>query len=141
MAGTSDPLTESLRPLPGTNNIAHHDGNDDIAVGIKMILDQLRTRMPKSKILLLSVLPRGKKDSKEGNQVYVINKLIVRFTDQKTIYWLDMTDQFQHSPHHLKTELYDGDLLHLSSKGYEVWQATMEPMLSKLLPSKNETIF
>ena len=44
----------------GTNN-ASSDTPDEIAQGVKAIVEELRHRLPKAKILLLGVFPRGQK--------------------------------------------------------------------------------
>lgn len=42
----------------GTNNI-NYDKDEDIAKGIKQIIDDFHAKLPNTKILLLGILPRG----------------------------------------------------------------------------------
>ena len=94
------------------------------------ILHQLHAKMPHTRVLLLSVFPRG---GSHDSDVHQINQLISKFEDHKQVFYLDMTSHFEESLQHLKTDLYVPDHLHLSRKGYEVWQQAMEPLFAKLL--------
>jgi len=101
---------------------------EDIAHGIKEIITQLEAKMPTAKILLLGIIPRaGTLETK----VQAINTLISKYADDKKVFYLDMSPQFQDSPGKEKEGLYT-DTVHLTAKGYEVWYETMEPLLKKL---------
>ena len=104
---------------------------DDIAHDVKEILDQLAVKMPMTKVILLGVLPRADWEY-WGTKAKQLNVLLKKLSDEKTIFWLDMWTEFESSDGKLKSELYWPDNLHLSPAGYEVWQKTMEPLLSRL---------
>lgn len=118
----------------GTNNL-YGDNNagsdEEIADGIKAIIGQLQMRLPKSKILLLGVLPR--QNEYFTGRTSHISSLISKFADGKTIRFLDMSDQFQTAPGKVKPELYDDDQLHLKAAGYEVWAQTMAPVFEQMM--------
>ena len=102
---------------------------EDIALGTKEILTQLKAKMPSIKIILLGVLPRG--DSK-GIRAKNVNKLYEKLADNKTVYWLDMWSSFTSSDGKQKSELFTSDTVHPIEAGYKVWQQTMEPLLKEL---------
>lgn len=108
--------------LIGTNNAGHrHDPPEEIAAGVKAILDELKQRLPNSKIILMAIFPRSRNTSKRmRNRVDSANTLIKQYSDGKQVMWLDIN-------HHFLTD--DGvllesvmpDLLHPNAAQYYVW--------------------
>jgi lysophospholipase L1-like esterase len=115
--------------LIGTNN----GGNkpEDTVLGIKAIIAELRARLPSTKILLLSILPRGAGTAYDNNMA--VNKLLPPLTDGETVMHLDMNSRFLNADGSLIPELFYRDFVHLSDKGYQVWWETMEPVVSAVL--------
>ena len=66
----------------GTNNTGHRqDPPEQTAAGIKMILDELKKRLPKTKVLLLAVFPRGATTDDKLRKINTgINKIIKKFS-------------------------------------------------------------
>ncbi|KAJ6222321.1 hypothetical protein RDWZM_000866 [Blomia tropicalis] len=114
----------------GTNNIRLHSSKD-IAKGIHAILDALYSKMPNAKVLLLSVLPRQPENI--DSIVHDINKSISQYADNKRVFWLDLTTNFEVTLGLEKAELFLPDHVHLTEKGYQMWQKVMEPTFSKLI--------
>ena len=110
----------------GTNNLGGAT-EDEIALGIQTIVQDLRRMLPQTRILLLSVLPRNNVQW-ISDAVTRINTAISKLDDGYWIRYLDMTWSFQNSPVQVKPELYDPDLLHLAVPGYQMWYQTMEPL-------------
>ena len=102
----------------------------EIAIGIYEIIRQLEGKLPKTKILLLGVLPR---DGTNDVKVHEINTIIKSFDDKRNVIFLDMTKQFETAVGTEVADLFVPDKVHLTAKGYEVWQQTMEPLLKQLL--------
>ncbi len=118
----------------GTNNLYsdHNAGTDEeVADGITAIVKALRTKLPKTKVLLLGLLPR--QNAYFSGRTQHINSLIVKLDDGKSVRFLDMSPKFQESVGVVKKELFVGDQLHLNAKGYEVWGETMAPLLAQML--------
>lgn len=90
----------------------------------------LSEKVPHSKVLLLSVLPRNTVHL--DTEVHETNKLISKFGDNKTVFYHDMTSTFETGLAKEIDKLYIGDHLHLSASGYEAWYKAMEPMFTKL---------
>lgn len=118
----------------GTNNAGHRDEETEhTAAGIKRIIDECQLRLPKTKILLLGIFPRGPdNENKLRKKNATVNEIIKGYADDRKVWFLDIGDQF----------LEDGDLLpktvmpdalHPNARGYEIWAEAMEPMIQKLL--------
>jgi lysophospholipase L1-like esterase len=118
----------------GTNNIGHFSDEKPewAAAGVKKILDTVHTKLPKAKVLLLGVFPRGAKDSDARRKVEAINAIICKFGDgQKTTY-LDVSRKFLDAAGDLPKDIMP-DALHPNEKGYQIWYDAMLPTLEKLL--------
>ena len=119
----------------GTNN-SGTDSSDDIAAGIKAIVEKLRAKLPETKILLLGIFPRGADPSDPKRQVNIAaNEIAKNVEDGKNIFYLDISKKFLNDDGTLSKEIRP-DLLHLSPKGYEIWAESIEPKVADLLGEK-----
>ncbi len=115
----------------GTNNVSS-DTPDEIALGIKAIVEEVRKRLPKTKILLLGVFPRDPKPSSTRDRLKSVNEKIARLDDGSHIRYLDIGKAFLNDDGTIATEVMP-DSLHLSIKGYRIWAEAMEPTLRSML--------
>lgn len=116
----------------GTNN-SNSNSPEDIAAGVKKIVEQLREKTPETKILLLGTFPRGADASDVKRQVNEeSNRIIKQLADDAHVFYLDIGDKFVDAEGKLSKEIMP-DLLHLSEKGYTIWAESIEPELKKLL--------
>ena len=108
--------------LIGTNNAGHrHDSPQEIAAGIKAILDELKQRLPNSKILLMAIFPRSRNKSKRmRKRVDSANMLMKEYSDEKQVLWLDINHHFL-SDEGVLLESVMPDLLHPNSAQYYIW--------------------
>ena len=134
-----DGAVEGLNPrvvmlMIGTNNTGHRmDSPDDIAAGIAGVIKELKTRLPKSKILLLGIFPRGQADdAKDRLNNVAANKMIPDYADNEHVYFLDIGSSFFTDDGKL-TNGVSGDFLHLSGDGYRIWAQSVKPKLDELL--------
>ena len=134
--GALDGISPKLVTLMiGTNNM--HDTKKaypadkpkDIFTGIKAIVGELRTRLPKSKIVIFSVLPR--KEGSENERVKAVNAMLPQLADGKYVSLLDLNHFFLNENGHQNKVLYNRDLLHLNDQGYLVWGMAIKPLLKK----------
>lgn len=118
----------------GTNNTGHReDPPKETAAGIKLIIEELRKRTPKTKILLLAIFPRGAKaDDKLRKINDGTNEIIKGYADDKTVFFLDINKTFLEEDGTLPKSVMP-DLLHPKEPGYRMWAEAMEPMIAKLL--------
>jgi len=118
----------------GTNNAGHRkEKSEETAMGIKAILDELKTRLPKMKILLLAIFPRGADDNDKLRKLNQgTNKIICKYADDKTVFFLDINEKFLDKDRKLPKSIMP-DRLHPNKKGYEIWAEAIEPTVKKLM--------
>lgn len=119
----------------GTNNQPPRNTGEEIADGIIAICKKLRTKLPKTKILLLGIFPREPKPCPMREELARASKIASRIADGKKIHYLDIGDKFLETDGSIsKGIMYD--YLHLTSKGYRVWAEAIEPKLAELMGEK-----
>ncbi len=117
----------------GTNNSGKGQPPECIAEGIKAIIERLRTKLPKTRILLLGIFPRGADNKDHFRQInYKVNKIISNLADGKTVFYLDIGQKFLAADGTL-TEDVMPYLLHLSAKSFQTWAEAIEPTVAKLM--------
>lgn len=118
----------------GTNNLyddANGGSDEEIATGITTVVGLLRHKLPRTRILLLGLLPR--QNEWFCGRVARINAIIAKLDDGAHVRYLDMGARFASAPGKVIPELYNQDLLHLAPKGYRVWADTMQPLFDELM--------
>jgi len=119
----------------GTNNTGHRkDPPEMIAAGIQKILQKLKGKCPKTKILLLGIFPRS---AKPGNRMRKINfqanQLISKFANEKKgIFFLNINKKFLDKDGVLPKSVMP-DLLHPGEAGYQMWAEAIEPKVKELM--------
>ena len=79
----------------------HADRPEDVAEAIRLMLCEMATKHPNAKILLMPILPYSF-DSKyfEASEVTVmseaVNDYILKFVDNKRVFWVDLRSQYLH---------------------------------------------
>jgi lysophospholipase L1-like esterase len=135
-----DGLFDVVRPrvvvlMIGTNNATSRgtlmplNAPEEVAAGIRFIIDEIHLRSPETKILLHGILPRGAKAAARRNTQ--VNALISQFHDGERIHFLDFGDQFLLPDGRVSPELMP-DLLHLSESGYRIWADAIREKLAEL---------
>jgi len=125
----------------GTNNSnKNKDGTEqyseaDILEGVQAIVKQIRARLPDTKLIVLSIFPRGKTFSTQRGKLLQINQALEKLADGKTIFYADFGSQMIEADGSISTEMMR-DALHPGEKGYEIWAAAIEPKLKELLGEK-----
>ena len=129
--GNIDGISPKLAVIMiGTNN-ARDNSPQDIAAGVKAIVDELRAKLPQMKILLLAIFPRGSDDQNPQHQTNVTaNALIAKMADGKTIEFLDFGAKLL-NPDRSRSKDIMPDLLHLSPAGYKIWAEAVEPIVAR----------
>ena len=118
----------------GTNNTGHRqDPADETAAGIKAIIMELQKQLPKTKILLLAIFPRGAKTDDPLRQLNKrINEIIVGCADDKRVFLLDINSEFLEDDGTLLKSIMP-DLLHPHEAGYATWAKAMESTIASLM--------
>jgi N-acetylglucosamine-6-sulfatase len=109
--------------LIGTNNTAKsRHSPQDIAAGVRAILDTVRAKCPKARVLLLAIFPT-KTDPESfhrGNNDQT-NALLAKLDDGgKTVRFMDINARLMERDRTITREIFP-DLLHLSEQGYAIW--------------------
>ena len=123
----------------GTNNSNGSDNTaEEIADGVKGIIDEIKKKSPSTKVLLLAVFPRntGKDDAAkkiQKDKIDKVNSIISKLDDGgKSVKFLDIGSKFKDASGALPKEIMP-DQLHLSEKGYEIWANAVEGVLTSML--------
>jgi beta-glucosidase len=130
--GNIDGISPKLAVLMiGTNN--HMSSPPKVtARDIRLIVKQLRTKLPKTKVLVLAVFPRGGGDDDGARRINMtVNELIADLGDGKMVYHLNINEAFLDGRRLRHNLIPDGT--HPNEKGYAAWAEAMEPTLAKLL--------
>jgi lysophospholipase L1-like esterase len=115
----------------GTNNSGANTP-EEIAQGVTAIVDELRKRLPNTKILLLGVFPRGEKPAAIRDRLKSVNEKIARLSDRSHVQFLDIGAAFLNEDGTISRKIMP-DFLHLSREGYRKWADAMEPTLWSML--------
>lgn len=118
----------------GTDNLgdALSDGtNAEVASGIAAVVHALRRRLPRTRILLLGLLPR--QDVSYCRRVAAVNAFLPALADGDSyVRYLDMGRRFLLAPGHINRALYTHDQLHLNPTGYHLWAEAMQPLFDAM---------
>jgi beta-glucosidase len=122
----------------GTNNSnKNKDGTDayndnDILDGVTAIVNQIRTRQPDTKIILLGIFPRGKTFNPQRGRLLEINQVLAKLDDGKNIFYVDFGSQYVENDGSISKDIMP-DALHPNEAGYKIWANAIEPKLKELL--------
>jgi lysophospholipase L1-like esterase len=111
--------------LIGTNNTGNEDDGKprnttpEIIAGISNLVHRIEVHLPRAKIILFGIFPRGEKSDPIREQVKAVNGGISKLANEK-IKFLDIGDKFLAADGTLPRELFP-DRLHPNEKGYQIW--------------------
>jgi lysophospholipase L1-like esterase len=128
---------EGLNPkvavlLIGTNNLNDAD-DQQVFEGVEKVVKELQARLPKTKILVLGLLPRGDKpDHVYRKRVAEVNALLQqKIADNKQVFYGDVGQVFLLPGGMMNVPLMP-DYLHPSPAGYDAMFAAMKPTVDHL---------
>lgn len=135
--GLLDGLSPKLVVLKiGTNNL-YDDFNagsdEEIARGVETSVKAIFAKLPTTRVLLLGILPR--QNDWFSSRIGKINATISKLDDGKKVRFLDLDARFEKTPGKgdVFEELFSGDKLHLSAKGYETLAEAISPSVGELV--------
>lgn len=120
----------------GTNN-SHVNTAEEIADGIKAICKILRKKLPKTKILLMAIFPRGQEPSPQRDTNNKASEIASEIADGKMIHYININHRFLAEDGSLPKEIMP-DYLHPNAKGYKIWAEAIEPKLAELMGEKKQ---
>ena len=119
----------------GTNNSGTNT-SAQIAEGVAAIVKNLRTKLPKTKILVLGIFPRGADANDAKRKVNIeANQSIAKLADGEMVHYLDISSKFLAADGTLSKEVMP-DLLHLNEASYKTWAESIEPKVKELMGEK-----
>jgi lysophospholipase L1-like esterase len=119
----------------GTNNTDDNSA-EEIAAGITAIVNQVRTKLPRTNVLLLGIFPRGEKPNPQREKIEAVNKIIAKLDDGKRVFYLDIGGKFLNPDGTISAAIMP-DFLHLSAKGYTIWADAIDEKLGKLMQTRD----
>jgi lysophospholipase L1-like esterase len=112
---------QTLVLLIGTNNLGAGDSPEEVAQGIKQIIEQIRTRQPQIRIILMAIFPREESPQDPLRiQVQKTNRILVASAKDWKVDLLDIGPALVEKDGTISKEMM-GDFVHLTPKGYRIW--------------------
>ncbi|HWE01547.1 MAG TPA: GDSL-type esterase/lipase family protein [Tepidisphaeraceae bacterium] len=117
----------------GTNNLGGNT-NEEIVAGNTAIVNELKAKLPKTKVLLLGIFPRSPKPTDPARaRIKAINEELAKLDDGgKTVKYLDIGPKFLDADGNLPKDIMP-DSLHPNAKGYQIWADATAPALEELM--------
>ncbi len=116
----------------GVNNFSANTA-EEIAEGIKVSLNEIRTKIPQAKILFYGPLPAGiAKNSSKRKKYDKIHALIADVGKLKSVYYYNVLSDFEDEKGDLKDNYYGGDGIHLKPEGYTIWANHITTQMEEL---------
>jgi lysophospholipase L1-like esterase len=117
----------------GTNNMGTNT-NDQIAEGIKAIVEEYLRRCPKAHMLLLGIFPRNANPAAPVRKMITeVNSKIASLDDAKRVTYLDIGPKFLAHDGSLPVDVMP-DGLHPNAKGYNIWAEAIQGEIEKYFP-------
>ncbi|MFN0078502.1 MAG: GDSL-type esterase/lipase family protein [Prosthecobacter sp.] len=119
--------------LIGTNNLTGKFTPDELTADLGALLKAIQSKTPRSKILLLGILPRGASIKDEINEsIRQTNAKLATLANNEQVFYLDIGDKLV-EPDGTISPAVMPDKLHVAGPGYTRWMEAMGPTLDKLL--------
>jgi len=119
-----------------TNRAGIEDNSTaDILEGVTAIVQQIRTRQPDTKIILLGIFPRGATFSPQRGKILEVNQALARLDDATNIFFMDIGSKFIQNDGSISRSMMR-DYLHPGEAGYRIWAEATEPKIKELLGEK-----
>jgi lysophospholipase L1-like esterase len=129
-------LFDHIRPkvvmlMIGSNNLYTNTASE-IAHGIAAVILEMWKHSPRTKVMLMGILPRGDRDDPVRGKIARVNALIARFDDGgQRLRFLDIGAALVLPDGTIPKEImYDS--LHLTALGYSIWAFAAMPHLAGL---------
>lgn len=130
--------------LIGANNLGRvHWSAEDTVTGIDVIVEELRKRLPRTKILLLGVLPSERSAWATATTVEINRTLAERYAHMDGVTFLDVGHVLMSDGRLDRSLFYDPKLtppeapLHPTPQGMALIAAAIEPALAELMGDQN----
>jgi len=127
------PAPRAAIVLIGTNDLGYHRSPEETADGVRAVVLELRERLPKTRVLLLGLWPRGAApDSPYRAEIAAVNRRIATCTDGRNVLYADIGGALL-DPEGRLTEAMSPDHLHPTTAGYARLAPPLDRLVDKLL--------
>jgi lysophospholipase L1-like esterase len=124
--------SNNLTPGLGENSLTPKNTPAETAAGVAAIVDVLRRRLPRCRILLHAILPRDNPADPIRHEVTETNVALARLADGTSVRFVDLGSRFLSPDGTISRDIMP-DLLHLNTAGYALWADALHPPLTELL--------
>ena len=108
----------------------------DVVDGILANVAELRARLPRTRVLLLGLLPSGARPATSlRDRISRTNRLLSRAADDEEVRFLDVGPSLL-EPDGTLGPAAAPDHLHLTERGYRLWAEAMAPVIRQLVLEK-----
>ena len=114
--------------LIGTNDLGTRQTVEHLVRNIESMLIELRRELPESRVLVQSILPRGREFARSIKDA---NIHLRQFSATVRAQYLDLWPTLALEDGSLNPQFSD-DQLHLNAEGYQAWLAELLPALERL---------
>ena len=122
--------------LIGTNNLwpgaVRANTDEEIVEGVRAVCEKIQGLSPRTRILLLGILPRGAAGDFDRWRIALVNRQLARLNGKGTVTFLEIGGHLLGSDGSFLPGVMD-DLLHPTAAGYRLLAEAMEPTLARLL--------
>ena len=117
----------------GTNNSGNgRNSAEEMIDGVTAVIEKLRTKLPKTEILLLDIFPRGQRINAQRGKILQVNQVLSRLDSRPRVTFLRIGQNFVSPDGSIAKDIMP-DFLHLTPSGYEIWAKSIEPTLAGLM--------
>jgi len=121
--------------LIGINDLAKNISPDTVYVNICKIVSTIRTKSPKTKVYVQSILPVNNTFKTFANhtsrtpQVKDLNERLRTICPRLGATYVDLFNELKNTNDDLLNPMYTNDGLHLLGEGYKAWLRVIQPYL------------
>lgn len=119
---------DAIAFMAGTNDLAMRKSVEHLVRNIEYSLVAIRRDLPGVRMLLQSILPRGREFA---DAIQDANRHLRQFAPNVRAQYLDLWPTFAQHDGEIDPEFSD-DRLHLSPRGYEAWLSELRPAVDRL---------
>ena len=117
----------------GTNNSGNgRNSAEEMIDGVTAVIEKLRTKLPKTEILLLDIFPRGQRINAQRGKILQVNQVLSLLDSRPHVTFLRIGQNFVSPDGSIAKDIMP-DFLHLTPNGYEIWAKSIESTLARLM--------
>jgi lysophospholipase L1-like esterase len=106
-----------------------------VARGIRLCVQNLRERCPRSEIVVLKILPAYAADNLINKDILRVNSALatLNLDRDRKVHLVDLANDLATPDGSAKPEAYNQDRLHLNEMGYDILASRLQPSVAKLI--------